>query len=67
MTVYEKKDIIIISLSIIAGPYFLYNLLVSPLITHLNLDVLRMKVRRIVIVKEHLDDNTEESTDLRHV
>ena len=28
--------------------------------------VFRMKVRRVVIVKEHLDDDTEETADLRH-
>jgi len=28
--------------------------------------VLRMKVRRVVIVEEHLDDNAKETADLRH-
>lgn len=28
--------------------------------------ILRMKVRRVVIVEEHLDHNAEETADLRH-
>lgn len=28
--------------------------------------VFRMEVRRVVIVKEHLDDDPEETADLRH-
>ena len=28
--------------------------------------VLRMEVRRVVIVEEHLDDDVEETADLRH-
>ena len=28
--------------------------------------ILRMKVRRVVIVEEHLDDDAEETADLRH-
>ena len=28
--------------------------------------ILRMKVRRVVVVEEHLDDDAEEPTDLRH-